>query len=123
MDRIDIHVDVPAVKYEKIADEKDAEPSLKIRERVNKARLLQIKRSNKTNSEINSKELKSYCVLDEKSKGLLKSAMNQLHLSVRQYSRIIKVARTIADLEGKENIESSHIAEALQYRPKERSIY
>ena len=123
LDRIDIHIDVPSVKYEKIADERDAESSLKIRERVEKARVLQNKRLNKTNSEMTPKELKDYCILDEKSKGLLKSAMNQLHLSVRQYSRIIKVARTIADLEGKINIESSHIAEALQYRPKERSIY
>jgi len=123
LDRIDIHIEVPAVKYDKLASEEVAEDSLTIRQRVERGRLVQVKRFNQTNSEMRPKDLKAYCGLDEKSKNLLRSAMNQLHLSARQYTRVLKVARTIADLAGSQNIISSHIAEALQYRPKEHSLY
>ncbi len=123
LDRIDLHLNIPAVKYEKIADEKSLESSIAIRGRVEKARVVQLKRLGKANAEMKPKELKIHCVLDDKSKELLRVAVNQLNLSVRQYSRVIKVARTIADLAGQEKILSSNIAEALQYRPQEHSIY
>lgn len=123
LDRIDIHIEVPRLKYEKLSDEKVAEESAKIRDRVFKARKIQIKRLGKTNSEMKPKELKEHCVLDEKSKDLMRAAVNQLNISARQYTRILKLSRTIADLAGVQNINSSHIAEALQYRPKEHSIY
>ncbi len=123
IDRIDIHIEVPRVKYEKLADEKVAEESVKIRARVQKARKIQIKRQKKTNSEMAPKEIKEYCKLDIHSKDLLRAAMHQLNLSARQYTRVLKLARTIADLAGMQNINSGHIAEALQYRPKEHSIY
>jgi len=123
LDRIDIHVEVPRVKYEKLASEELTENSLKIRERVDKARQIQIKRLGKANAEMKPKEIKQYCALDQKSKDLLRAAMHQLNLSARQFTRILKLARTIADLEGSGNIQTSHLAEALQYRPKEQSIY
>lgn len=123
LDRIDIHIEVPRVKYEKLADEKVAEESAKVRARVQKARKIQIKRLKKTNSEMTPRQIKEFCRLDEKSKDLLRAAMSQLNLSARQYTRVLKLSRTIADLAGAQNIDSGHIAEALQYRPKEHSIY
>ena len=123
LDRIDIHIEVPRLKYEKLADEKVAEESSKVRSRVEAARKIQIKRLGKTNSEMRPKELREHCVLDEPSKDLLRAAVNNLNLSARQYTRVLKLARTIADLAGVKNINSGHIAEALQYRPKEHSIY
>jgi len=121
LDRIDLHIEVPRVKYEKLTDEKVAEESSKIRARVEAARKIQLARSGKTNCELSPKDLKQVCILDEKSKDLLKLAVNQLNLSARQYTRILKLARTIADLSNSKNIDSSHIAEALQYRPKENT--
>lgn len=123
LDRIDIHIEVPRLKYEKLADEKIAEESSRVRERVSKSRKIQIKRLGKTNSEMTPKEIKEFCALDAKSKDLLRAAVNQLNLSARQYTRVLKLGRTIADLAGAQNIDSGHIAEALQYRPKEHSIY
>jgi len=123
LDRIDLHVEVPRIKYEKLANENMAEESGAIRSRVEKARASQIKRAKKTNSELGPRELKVYCRLDETSQNLLKHAVNNLNLSARQYTRILKVARTIADLSGNEKIVSANIAEALQYRPKEQSMY
>jgi len=123
IDRIDIHIEVPRVKYEKLADERVAEESAKVRGRVEKARKVQIRREKKTNSELSPRQIKEYCQLDEKSKDLLRAAMSQLNLSARQYTRVLKLSRTIADLAGAQNIDSGHIAEALQYRPKEHSIY
>lgn len=123
IDRIDIHIEVPRVKYEKLADEKVAEESSKVRQRVEKARKIQIKRQKKTNSELSPRQMKEFCRLDEKSKDLLRAAMSQLNLSARQYTRVLKLSRTIADLADTQNIDSGHIAEALQYRPKEHSLY
>ncbi|MCX6807016.1 MAG: YifB family Mg chelatase-like AAA ATPase [Candidatus Berkelbacteria bacterium] len=123
LDRIDIHIEVPRVKYEKLTDEKVSEASSKIRERIEKARNKQRKRflysKSKTNAEMNLLEIKKYCKVDDETKILLKSALKQLNLSARAYHRCLKIARTIADLEGVLNIEQKHIAEALQYRPKE----
>jgi len=121
LDRIDLHIEIPRVKYEKLADEKVAEESRVIRSRVEEAREIGQKRLNKSNSEMTLKDIKNHCLLDEKSKDLLKMAVNQLNLSARQYTRIIKLGRTIADLSKSKNITSAHIAEALQYRPKERT--
>jgi magnesium chelatase family protein len=123
LDRIDIHLEIPRIKYEKLADEKVAEESKKVRERVEEARDRQRKRFSdskiKTNSEMKLVDIKKYCKIDEKSQELLKQAVNQLHLSPRAYYKILKLARTIADLAKEENICASHIAEAIQYRPKE----
>ena len=123
LDRIDIHIEVPRVEYEKLSSDSVAESSESVRARVETARKLQYKRFKKTNSEMSPRETKKYCVLDEAGKDLLKLAMNQYDLSARQYTRILKVARTIADLAGCENIGTEHIGEALQYRPKEKHAY
>jgi len=122
LDRIDLHVEVPRVQFEKLSSDNLAEPSEKIRERVENARELQTKRLKdtpySTNSEMKNKDIKEYCKLDEQSIDILKQAVTQMHLSARGYHRILKLARTIADLDGKNNIETAHVAEALQYRTK-----
>ena len=124
LDRIDIHLEVPAVKVEKLVESHDvsSENSATIRQRVQKARNTQTDRymGSKiiSNSELNNKDLKKYCPLSSDSVDLLTRAVSTLHLSGRAYSRTIKVARTIADLAGSEAILPSHIAEALQYRSK-----
>jgi magnesium chelatase family protein len=123
LDRIDIHIEVPRVDYEKLASDQIAESSIEVRKRVEKARSIQYGRSQKTNSELNPREIKKYCMLSEDGKNMLKLAMNQYDLSARQYSRILKVARTIADLGENENILPEHLAEALQYRTKEKQTY
>lgn len=123
IDRIDLHIDVPKVKYEKLVDKSLAESSKKIRERAQKTRGIQEKRFKDLNitcnSDMGQQEMLKFCKIDQTSQELLKNAVNQLHLSARGYNRILKISRTIADLEGVDNIESTHIAEALQYRPKE----
>lgn len=124
LDRIDIHLDVPAVKVEKLttSERKNIESSKEIRKRVQKARDLQLKRFKKTkitsNSEMSNRDLKKFCDLSDECLNLLKLAVSKMNLSARSYHRIIKIARTIADLEGTKEIGPSHIAEALQYRPK-----
>jgi len=123
LDRIDIHLEVPPVKFEKLTDDNLAENSAAVRRRVEKARQIQAKRFSKekykTNTAMKLSQIKKICVLDEKSQDLLKTAVNNLGLSARAYHKILKTARTIADLEGVENILPAHIAEAIQYRPKE----
>ena len=123
LDRIDIHVSVPAVKVEKLTKEINAEPSAKIQSRVQAAKEIQIRRFKGTkitsNAEMNNKQLKQFCNLDEQSILLLKQAISKLNLSARAFHRVIKIARTIADLEGTEKIKSNHVAEALQYRPSD----
>jgi magnesium chelatase family protein len=128
LDRIDIHVEVPAVKFRDIAAERTGETSAQIRERVVAARRRQQERFKdksriSCNARMGSKELKAYCALDESTMELLKMAMNELKLSARAYDRILKVARTIADLSGTEQIASEHISEAIQYRSLDRQLW
>lgn len=124
MDRIDIHIEVPALKYDELSQKKDAEKSDTIRQRVIKARKVQSERYKNRNiycnSGMNQKDLKKYCNLDAASESILKRAIESLSLSARAYNRILKVARTIADLGGKEEITIEHIAEAVQYRSLDR---
>ena len=125
LDRIDIHIEVTPVPFEKLSDERKGESSIAIRKRVTKARELQIKRFKNSNSvhynaQMNTKQIRKYCKLDTGSIQLLKTAMERLNLSARAYDRILKVARTIADLEGETAIGSSHISEAIQYRSLDR---
>jgi magnesium chelatase family protein len=121
LDRIDMHIDVPRIHINKLDNDDLAESSDSVRERVVNARKLQEKRfknSGKINAEMNQLDIKKHCPLDKESKALLKSAAEKLDLSARAYYRMIKLARTIADLEGSEEITKNHIAESLQYRPK-----
>lgn len=122
LDRIDLHVEVPAVKVEKLTGEVEAEPSESVRARVQKAREAQTERFKGThlasNSEMGPKEIKEFCKLDQDCLNLLRAAVSKMQLSARAYHRVLKVARTIADLEGTSDINTQHIAEALQYRAK-----
>ena len=125
LDRIDIHIEVTPVPFEKLSDERKGESSVDIRKRVTKARELQTKRFEESeivhyNAQMNTKQIRKHCKLDAGSMQLLKTAMERLNLSARAYDRILKVSRTIADLEGVSAIESSHISEAIQYRSLDR---
>lgn len=125
LDRIDIHIEVTPVPFEKLSDETKAESSVDIRKRVTAARELQVARfreSVKTNynAQMNVKQIRKYCALDDASKELLKTAMERLNLSARAYDRILKVSRTIADLEGAVIVTGAHISEAIQYRSLDR---
>lgn len=128
LDRIDIHLDVPAVKTEKLTDENTEinESSLKIRKRVQKARDIQTQRFQNThiatNSEMGAKDIKTFCNLSSVCVTLLRSAIVKMNLSARSYHRIIKLSRTIADLGNSTSIQPYHIAEALQYRPRMNTI-
>ena len=125
LDRIDIHIEVTPVPFEELADSRKGESSLAIRERVVKARNIQTLRF-KThadihyNAQMHTRAIRKYCELDTTSMDLLKKAMERLKLSARAYDRILKVARTIADLSGIKNIHSDHVAEAIQYRSLDR---
>ena len=123
LDRIDIHVEVPSVKYKEMAGEATGEPSEKIRTRVEEARAAQRYRFGHTNARLTPKEMKEFCQLDDECQQLLKMAMTELNLSARAYDRILKVSRTIADLDGSERIQSQHISEAIQYRSLDRQLW
>ncbi len=127
LDRIDIHVEVPVVQYNDLASKLESEPSANIRQRVNRARKIQEKRFIGTkiffNAHMTPKLIKKFCILNEESQKLLRNAIENLGLSARAYDRILKVSRTIADLEGVENITASHIAEAIQYRSLDRDYW
>jgi magnesium chelatase family protein len=125
LDRIDIHIEVTPVPFEKLSDDRKSESSIDIRKRVTAAREIQTSRFELMekvhyNAQMSSKQIREFCALDEVSKQLLKTAMERLNLSARAYDRILKVARTIADLEAAETVVSSHIAEAIQYRSLDR---
>ena len=128
LDRIDIHIEVPAVKYKELAATSKSENSAVIRERVINAREVQLKRFSNTrhifnNSGMGTKEVRQYCVLDSAGAEILKMAMTKLGLSARAYDRILKVSRTIADLDNAENILPQHISEAIQYRSLDRELW
>jgi magnesium chelatase family protein len=125
LDRIDIHIEVTPVPFEKLSDTRKGESSIDIRKRVTAARVLQTMRfeDSKTvhyNAQMNTKQIRKHCLLDDGSMRLLKTAMERLNLSARAYDRILKVSRTIADLEGSEDIQGAHISEAIQYRSLDR---
>jgi len=125
LDRIDIHIEVTPVPFEKLSDERKGESSVEIRKRVTVAREIQTERFKDTenlhyNAQMNVKHIRKYCELSEQSKELIKTAMEKLNLSARAYDRILKVSRTIADLANSENIRPEHIAEAIQYRSLDR---
>lgn len=125
LDRIDIHIEVTPVPFEKLSDTRNAESSVEIRKRVTAAREIQTQRFEEFenvhyNAQMNVKQIRKYCALDDASLQLLKTAMERLNLSARAYDRILKVARTIADLEASENVASHHISEAIQYRSLDR---
>ncbi|GBD89105.1 competence protein ComM [bacterium BMS3Abin03] len=128
LDRIDIHIEVPAVKYKELSAHTQSESGEAIRQRVIDARDVQLKRYNNiphifNNGDMGSKEVRTYCKLDSAGEELLKMAMTKLGLSARAYDRILKVSRTIADLDGSENILPQHISEAIQYRSLDRELW
>jgi len=127
LDRIDIHIQVQAVRKEDLLGTDEAEPSSSIRERVNRARKIQLSRFKRTkifcNAQMNQRHIKRFCSIKGEAENLLRSAISELHLSARAYHRILKIARTIADLEGVEKIQPPHISEALQYRYLDRDLW
>lgn len=127
LDRIDIQIEVEAVKYQKLGSGEKGEDSKTIKERVNKARRIQQKRLLQygiySNAELTPSLIEKYCFLDEKCKMILKNSFEKLGLSARAYGRILKVARTIADLDEKETIETKHLAEAIGYRNLDRKYW
>ena len=128
LDRIDLHVEVPAVKIEELAGKQAGEGSQAIRERVEAARERQRQRYKGephifANAHLGSKELHTYCPLPPDGEELLTGAINRLGLSARAYDRIIKVSRTIADIAGDDSIATSHLAEAIQYRSLDRQLW
>lgn len=125
LDRIDIHIEVTPVPFDKLSDERKGESSSVIRKRVEVARDIQTQRFKEVdgihyNAQMNTKQIRAFCKLNESSKNLLKEAMQRLNLSARAYDRILKVSRTIADLEQSEKVVENHISEAIQYRSLDR---
>ena len=122
MDRVDIFIEVPHIDYEKLSDERLGEETGKVQQRVSAARKRQQQRFNgsgiTTNSEMTPVEVRDFCHTDEDAQSLLKAAMKQMHLSARAFHRILKLSRSIADLENSDIIKANHIAEAIQYRPR-----
>ena len=127
MDRIDLQIEVDNISYDELRFQKSGETSAQIKERINRVRAIQRKRFEKdgilTNAEMGAKELNKYCVIDKDCERLLQKAFEKLNLSARGTTRILKVARTIADIEGSENILPAHIGEAIQYRGLDRKYH
>lgn len=128
LDRIDLHVDVPAVDYKELREDSGGESSEVIRERVEEARQIQLERfvshpGVNTNANMGSKLVSEFCWLSRSSESVLEQAMNTLHFSARAHDRILKVARTLADLEGERDIKDMHVMEAIQYRTLDRNLW
>lgn len=127
LDRIDIHIEVNQVKYSQLERKEKTETSQEVRNRVNQARKIQLERYQEyrifSNSELNPKLMESFCKLNSKSKKILEIAFDKLGLSARAYNRILKVARTIADLDACAKIQENHVAEAIQYRSLDRKYW
>jgi magnesium chelatase family protein len=128
LDRIDIHIEVPPVKYQELSSDRSGEPSAVIRERVIRARQIQAERFRGLpgiykNADMGTQEIRRFCRIDARGQELLRTAMQRLGLSARAYDRILKVARTIADLEGSPDIQLHHLAEAVQYRSLDRQYW
>jgi len=128
MDRIDIHIDVPAVKFNELRGRgvADGDSSETIRERVMAARERQVARfagEGFSNSAMSARQIREFCVLDDQSEQLLEKAMLRQGLSARAHDRILKVSRTIADLDGSDNIQPNHISEAINYRSLDRNYW
>jgi len=127
LDRIDIHIEVPAVRYKELSKSSCGESSADIRERVIQTREMQLRRFRHrkiySNAQMSSQDIRRYCAIDADSSKLLQMAVGKFGLSARAYDRILKVSRTIADLEGRESISSAHIAEAIQYRTLDRNLW
>lgn len=127
LDRIDIHLEVPRLKLEHLTEKRRGEPSAEIRKRVENTKLIQKERYKSDgvyfNAHLESKELEKYCVLDKESEELLKLAILELGISARAYDKILRVSRTIADLDGKEVIGAHHISEAISYRSLDRNLW
>jgi len=127
LDRVDIHVDVPALRYKELASEYAGESSAQVAERVNEARKVQRERFKGrrtfSNGAMSSRHIKEFCCLDQEGRDVLKMAITELGISARAYDRILKVSRTIADLEGVENVTAHHISEAIQYRTLDRNLW
>jgi magnesium chelatase family protein len=126
LDRIDIHVEVPPVRYRELAGSGTGEPSAAIRERIGQAREFQKRRfagdGTLFNARMTDRQVREFCPLDGESRQLIEMAVERIGLSARAHSRILKVARTIADLEGGGPISASHVAEAIQYRSLDRGM-
>ncbi len=127
LDRIDLHIEVPAVPYQELAARQDGTSSAHMREQVLRARAVQARRfggdGQRLNSRMNSRQLRRYCILDAEGQRLLQSAMEELGLSARAHDRILRVARTIADLDGSETIRPGHLTEAIGYRSLDRKLW
>ena len=127
LDRIDLHIDVPEVKYKELIQDPTGESSKTIAQRVSKARKIQLRRFRRTpiycNAQMDPAQLRKHCVLDDGTKELLENAIQKLGFSARAYDRILKMARTIADLAGSKNIGSEDVAEAIQYRSLDRNFW
>ncbi|CAG0902457.1 unnamed protein product [Cyprideis torosa] len=128
LDRIDIHIEVNPLDFDELSDERRGEKSIEIRERVVKARSIQLERFKKNNrvhynAQMGPKELDGHCALNDTAKDLIRNAMDKLNLSARAYDRILRLSRTIADLEGSDQIETGHLAEAIQYRSLDKQSW
>ena len=129
LDRIDIHIEVPRLKDQELVNQPTGENSAAIRARVERAREVQRRRFGNDgagifcNAHMNAKQIRKFCAPKDDVKDLLRTAINQLGLSARAYDRILKLARTIADLEGVEDITLAHVAEAVQYRSLDRKLW
>jgi len=127
LDRIDIHIEVPAARYQEIASTIPAETSAQIKIRINNTRAIQREKFKNEdilcNAQMSHKQVRKFCVLGDEENELLKTAMTELQFSARGYDKILKVSRTIADLGGSEDIKAEHLAEAIQYRSLDRNFF